>query len=854
MRLSQKVFWIFFSITFATLILSFNQFVTFYSQERYSRTIEQINKLQGQVRQLNLMHMALFQSDQRFDKTEFDRLLDESSSTSKAIRSTMTSVPIQLQAQLDSMDFNLGNFGRALHELAETRRTFLALETVIHDVLRRLHLHENLSTVHINIHQTGQSHEHSGQAGERSVGDQQLYFLTSSYLYHRQFERLPEIKQAVARLKNEAEAQIFIDDLDLLVVNLEKYYQLALELADHKQFVEGSTENFLNLSQQMLKGLEKINTQRQRLISQISLVVSIVGVLGAIIYWYRIRFYIRRFLSNQNKVMQAIQTDTDSLELASHSNDELGQLTRTMQDLSSELKSKKDDLLVSERKYRSLVETLNEWIWETDASHCFSYCSRAGEMITGHSQDVMLGRKYLTLSKECEEQEIFEHIEQHFRKQTEFTNIERKILCADGSLKHLIASGMPLYASDGAFLGFRGVDRDITALVQAREAQEQLESKLLHAQKMESIGRLAGGVAHDFNNILSAIIGYTELILLRLEKDHKCYRYVGEIKKSGDRAAGLTKQLLAFSRKQSRKPRNLDLGQELTALEDMLRRLVGEHVSIEVEIEKDLWPVLMDKSQLEQVIANLVVNARDAMPGGGEIWIALRNCAAGCDCRAEYHPDLPTGDYVQLTVSDTGCGMPEDILQSIFDPFFTTKDKDKGTGLGLAMVYGVVTQNQGDISVVSEVGKGTSFRVLLPRSSQELADHQPTKEEPVLRKGSETILFVEDEAALRKMHSEFLNSLGYRVLLAVDGVDALDKYRQAGSIDMLITDVVMPNLGGIELAQKLRAVDADLKVLYTSGYTDSDLSADGVLQEGVNFIYKPATPVDIANMIEKLLD
>ncbi len=852
MKLSQKVFWIFFSVTIITLLLALNQFVTYYIQLNYSRTIDQIGHLQAQVRQLDQLYMDMFQVDKWFDRVKFERLRKESLESSSKLRATLAQTPVPLLEKLDSMAFNLNNFGQALQELADAKGELSRLEAAIHGVLRNLHSHENITPEHLAAHQARKVHYHETEAA--AVADIQLQFQVTSFVHYRQFQLLPEIKKSVTRLTQRDRNTILANELDFLVQQLEKYYQSDLLVIDRKQFVETSAENFHSVTTQMLDELKTINTQRQRLISQLSLVISFVAVLAAIFYWHRIRHYMRRFLYNQTEVMQAIQTDRgDELQLIPQSDDELGELTGTLKQLSVELKSKKADLLASEQKYRSLVETLNEWIWETNVSHCYSYCSQAGEKITGYPQAEMIGRKYLTLSKECGDEAALAQIETHLRERTPFTNIERRILCADGTSKHLISSATPLFDSEKQFVGFRGVDRDVTALAAARLAQEQLEVKLQHAQKMESIGRLAGGVAHDFNNILSAIIGYTELILHRMEKDHKCYRHVTEIRNSGDRAAALTKQLLAFSRKQERNPELLDLEHEVRSLEDMLQRLLGEQVDLQLEISGPIWSALMDKSQLEQVVVNLAVNAKDAMPDGGVLRITLKNCSAGCKCRSKARQDLPAIDCVQLTVTDTGSGMSEAVQRNIFDPFFTTKPKDKGTGLGLSMVYGIVTQNNGDIWVESEVGKGTSFNILWPRAAQKISAPQAKASKEDLRHGEETILFAEDESALRQMHSDFLESLGYRVVAAVDGVDALDKYAAEASVDLLITDVVMPNMGGIELAEALLARDPRLKVLYTSGYTDHSLFDNGVLKEGVNFIRKPATPFDVVKMMARLL-
>jgi len=853
MRISRKVFWIFFTIIFVTLLLAANQIITYYAQQHLNLSIGYISRLQTQVRLLDQQRLALFLPEREFSRSEYDRLATASSLTSRQLAESMDELSDDLLGQLNNMNFNLNNFRSSLLELAETRELTARLETSIHKILSGLHQHEQIEPEHREEHEQGRLHTHDGADVRYVIEDLQLHFQISSFVHHRQYKRLPRIKETVAHLQERSQDPVLNSQLELLVQLLEDYYQGNLQLVDRKQFVETSATNFLELTQQLLVRLEEHSMQRQQRISQFSLLVSFVGLLAAIFFWYRIRVYLRRFLFNQNQVMQAIQTGSNNLQLAPQSEDELGDLTVAMKDLSVELNKKKADLQDSEQKYRTLIENLADWVWETNLNHRFVYCSEASESITGHSQASMLGRKYLTLSKECEERAVLEHIEDHFRERTPFTNIERKICCADGTIKNLIASGTPLFDATGSFTGFRGVDRDISELVRARESHEQLEMKLQHAQKMESIGRLAGGVAHDFNNILSAIIGYSELVMNRLEPDHRCYRYIKEIRSSGERAAGLTKQLLAFSRKQTRSPQNLDLAKELRALEDMLRRLVGERIDLQLEIGDDIWPVLMDKSQLEQVVVNLMVNAKDALPDGGEIIISVTNCPPDCSCRSQENAGLPAEDYVQLTVSDNGCGIPEELLQNIFDPFFTTKGHDKGTGLGLAMVYGIVTQNAGDIQVVSEPGKGSKFHVLLPRSSETASVPVIKETDRELRAGKETILFVEDESALLRMHAEFLTSLGYQLLTASDGLEALELFQQTDQIDLLITDVIMPKMGGIELAEKLKQLNPQLKVLYTSGYTDQEFFADGILQEGINFIYKPATPIDIARMLEKLL-
>ena len=574
-----------------------------------------------------------------------------------------------------------------------------------------------------------------------------------------------------------------------------------------------------------------------------------------VIFWYRTKVYLRRFLHNQNQVMKTIQNGSEKLQLAPQSNDELGDLTTAMKALAVELHSKKTELLASEKKFRSLVENISEMIWETDINNRYSYCSRAGKDITGYAEQEILGKEYLEFSRECEDRQVLDQLENYFLKRQEFTNVERKIHHTDGSIKYLMASGTPLYGEGDEFLGFRGVDHDVTELVTSRKAQKQLEINLQHSQKMESIGRLAGGIAHDFNNILSAILGYSELILEILPKGHQCYRYVDQIKISGDRAAGLTNQLLAFSRKQVHSPEILDVGAEIYGLEDMLRRLAGELIDIKIDIDERVWPVRIDKSQLEQIVTNLTVNAIDAMPDGGEICIAVTSCPADCSCREDQSSEIAEfAGCAAIRITDNGCGIPEDVLPKIFDPFFTTKDLEKGTGLGLAMVYGIVTQNGGEISVESSPGQGSCFQILLPLNLSKVGNcniSERIASEP--RRGSEAILLVEDENQLLEMHAEYLTQLGYHIVTARDGSEALAIFQQNSNFDLLITDVVMPRMGGLELAEKMRQINPELRVLYTSGYTKREGKAEDILREGTNFIYKPATPRDIAIMVEQLL-
>jgi two-component system cell cycle sensor histidine kinase/response regulator CckA len=389
---------------------------------------------------------------------------------------------------------------------------------------------------------------------------------------------------------------------------------------------------------------------------------------------------------------------------------------------------------------------------------------------------------------------------------------------------------------------------------QAAEALRRSEDQLRQAQKMEAIGRLAGGIAHDFNNLLTAIIGYSELLLTELEQDNPHRRDIQEIKVAGDRAAALTRQLLLFSRQQVLEPRVLDLNSVISEMDQLFRRLIGEDIELTIACESWLDPVKADPGQLGQVVMNLVVNARDAMPGGGRLTIETAHAELDEEFRRT-HQGAPVGAFVVLAVSDSGCGMDAETQARLFEPFFTTKPTGQGTGLGLSTVYGIVQQSNGYISVYSEPGRGSTFRIYLPRV-QEPVTHVPSAAvHPRTVPGSETILVADDEAAVRELVVKVLTSAGYRVLQAGDGRAALDLAREhAEAIDLLITDVVMPDIHGPDLATGIARVHPETRVLYLSGYTDRAIVNNGVLHAGLAFLQKPFTPALLSAKVREVLD
>jgi PAS domain S-box-containing protein len=396
---------------------------------------------------------------------------------------------------------------------------------------------------------------------------------------------------------------------------------------------------------------------------------------------------------------------------------------------------------------------------------------------------------------------------------------------------------------------------DVTARHRAEAARAQLEEQLRLAQKMEAVGALAGGVAHDFNNLLSVILSYTEFALESAGEGGALRNDLLEVRKAGRRAESLVRQLLAFSRRQVLQPVPLDLNEVVAGVEKMLRRVLGEDIELVTHAAKELGIVWADPGQMEQVLMNLVVNARDAMPEGGRLVIETANLELDAE-EAGRHPGLEAGSYVQLAVSDTGCGMDAQSRARLFEPFFTTKEKGKGTGLGLSTVYGIVRQSGGEIRVYSEPGRGTTFKIRLPRVFGMAATTvRPPPPPPEAVGGCETVLVVEDEESLREVAQRTLTAAGYRVLAAGDGEEALGTAAgHAGEIHLLLADVVMPRLGGRALAERLAKLRPALKVLYTSGYTDNAIVHHGVLEPGMQFLAKPFTARVLLRRVREVLD
>ncbi|NLG34655.1 MAG: response regulator [Lentisphaerae bacterium] len=510
------------------------------------------------------------------------------------------------------------------------------------------------------------------------------------------------------------------------------------------------------------------------------------------------------------------------------------------------------DLRASEERFRSFVENANDIVYSLSPDGVFTYVSPNWTEWLGHAPAEVQGHPMAGFVHPDDVTICLGAMDQA-RSGAKVAGIEYRVRHKDGSWRWHMSNGVFARIASGEAPSFLGIARDITSIKQAEQEQERLQAQMNQMQKMESVGRLAGGVAHDFNNMLQAILGHVELAMEQIRPDHPVHENLQEIRKAASRSADLTRQLLAFARKQTIAPRVLDLNQTVDGLIKLLRRLIGEDVRLEWRPGPNLGTVKIDPSQIDQILANLCVNARDALGDSGRIVIETASASFDAAHCTRHEGHLP-GEYAVLSVADNGSGMPPEVLANIFEPFFTTKEVGKGTGLGLPTVYGIVKQNGGFIDVASQTGQGTTFRIYLPLYRDPAAGAPPAPEPPPSG-GKETILLVEDEPSILTIGTIMLKKLGYTVHGAATPEKALEIARlHPNGIQLLIADVVIPEMNGRDLSRRLLEICPDLRVLFMSGYTADVIAHHGVLDHGVHFLEKPFTMTSLAAKVREALE
>jgi two-component system cell cycle sensor histidine kinase/response regulator CckA len=521
----------------------------------------------------------------------------------------------------------------------------------------------------------------------------------------------------------------------------------------------------------------------------------------------------------------------------------------------TERKQAEEALQRSEERYRTIIENIQDGYFENDLAGNFTFANDIICRNLGYTREESIGLNYRQYTDEENAKELYRHYSELYRTGQPIKPFEAGYVRKDGGKLAAEISVSLIRDSEGKPIGFRGISRDITERKQAEEEKLSLQEQLRQSQKMEAIGQLAGGVAHDFNNLLTVIKGYSQISLLDLKENDPLRGNIQEIEKATQRATDLTRQLLAFSRRQILDFKVVDLNILIKNLDKMLRRIIGEDIELVTRLSDDLGKVKIDPSQIEQVIFNLAVNARDAMPSGGKLTIETANV----DLDEEYahaHVAVTPGRYVRLSASDTGVGMTREVKEKVFEPFFTTKEKGKGTGLGLSMVYGIVKQSNGNIWVYSEPNRGTTFRIYFPRTEEEADTLHEREEKDFFPGGTETVLLAEDDELVRDLANRLLKQQGYKVLEAANGQEALRvaKEHVGETIHLLLADIVMPQMGGKELADWLKISRPNMKVLFTSGYADNAIVHHGVLNPGTHFLQKPFSLKTLSQKVREVLD
>ena len=518
----------------------------------------------------------------------------------------------------------------------------------------------------------------------------------------------------------------------------------------------------------------------------------------------------------------------------------------------TELKGAERRLREAEARYRDLFENANDMIYTHDLAGTVTSANKKAEQMLGYGADDLVGMNVSQLVALEGEETPGQRLLDRLSELTQSTTYEAELIARDGAGVPVEVSSRLMYEK-GKPVGIQAIARDISERRLAEQEHLRLEEQLLHAQKMESVGRLAGGVAHDFNNLLTAIIGYSQLLLGRLDAASPMRHEVDQILRAGQRAASLTEQLLTFSRRQRLEPKRINLNDTIADVMTMLRRLIGADVEVVVQIDPGLPSVLADRVHVEQVLMNLAVNARDAMPQGGSLVIQTHALELDDEyCRT--HSWARPGKFAEIRVSDLGEGMDAATVQHIFEPFYTTKELGKGTGLGLAVVYGIIQQHDGLVHVASAPGEGTSFRILLPACAG-AAEKTVDQAEPPLRGGTETILIAEDEEALRKLAAQLLSELGYTVLLASDGEEALRMYKdRGGEIDLMLLDIVMPRMSGRQVYEWIRKQGSGTPAIFISGYVPEGTRVSFADELSAPLIQKPYSIGDLGRKVREVLD
>jgi len=835
LTISHKVFLVFMTLTSLTVLLGCTVYFGLHDLRVAGREVQVITDFQFEIKELSSFQVGkkdLFLSpDQAYFREEFakaDQLL-------RRMKNFQTSLTPETERQIEAMASYLEYYRQAFVEL------FVKYEQdhVLNQQQRKLAADFSMAV-------KGLPPDEQLAVYENFLRMQALF----EEAYHQRdavkMGEMKEVGRKIAAITDHAGIRKLFNDYE---TNAEAIYLNFLGIIDREDFLTDTANHFFQFAMDTAVVITAQSRQRQMLLSWFIGGFSLFAISLTLLLWWQASLYFRRFLKSQKKAISAIEaSDYDYDVPMDIPNDEIGDLTVFMKELAVDLKINLAKVRESEKQLRLAKE---EWERTFDA---------IGDIVTLQDADMHMTRanKAAYQAFDCKPGELIgKHCYEVFRgafnvcSGCPIPETRKDFKAYSAEIEHprlnktFWVSASPVIDESGELRGIVHFAKDITAI-------KKLEAQFLQAQKMEAIGRLSSGVAHDFNNILTSILGYSELLLLKDPGDPNWREEVEVIKQAGEKAAVLVRQLLTFSRRHPLDVQNVNVNEIIHSLHKMLSRIIREDVLLKLQLAEQISTIKADPAQIEQIIMNLTVNARDAMSGGGSLAITTENMMID-NHYARMHVGMQAGPYVMIAVSDNGHGMTREIQERIFEPFFTTKQA--GTGLGLATVYSIVKQHGGAINVYSEISRGTTFKIYFPAIQEEAKVLDRLQPAEKARHGSETILVVDDEASIRQMIVDSLSTHGYRLIGAANGEEALQAAEKfSGNIDLLLTDIIMPGMYGTELAARLLQKRPDMKVLFMSGYLEIREQENDLIDMGKNFMGKPIMPSNLMKKLREILD
>ncbi|MFH1216712.1 MAG: ATP-binding protein [Pseudomonadota bacterium] len=836
MNISKKVFLLFASFALLTVILAVT---VFFGLEGLRRTGGKMRLMQDFKLQITELSSFKISRETQFKSPERARFQEEFS-RAVALLEKMNSLEANsgplVKKQINAVREHLGFYQRAFDELFVKYEQDIVLHGKQEEFGRKFYgiinalppeqgfaLYKKLHSLPVSFED---SYHHSGAD---NIG------------------ALKTFRQTVAGVAADSEIVAVYDGL---VANSEAIYFNFLGIRDREDFLTDTANHFFDFASTSVAGLVRENGKKQEQLRQTIFAVCLAAIILTLVLWWKVTRYFQAFIQRQKYAIASIEEADYDYDVGSGiPDDELGDQARFMKELSAtlkknmeQLKSSENEVRIAKEEWERTFDAIGDIVTLQDADMRITRANKATFDIIGSSDKEVIGKKchelFHGVEQTCDGCPIPDSLE-------EFKPYSGEII-HEKLGKTFLVSASPVVGPSGELQRIVHFAKDITEL-------KKLEMQFLQAQKMEAIGRLSSGVAHDFNNILSSILGYSELSLLRKADDPGWRDDVEVIRQSGEKAAALVRQLMAFSRIKQLDIRNVNISETVTSLYKMLSRMIGEDVTLDLQLATEVSIIKADPGQIEQIVMNLAVNARDAMPTGGRLSIRTGNVMVDKQY-ARMHVNMASGPYVMLALSDNGHGMDNETKSRIFEPFFTTKQAGKGTGLGLATVYSIVKQHKGFIDVYSEPGKGTTFKLYFPATGETVAQLEREQDGEGPRYGNETILVVDDEAIIRQIVVDSLSPLGYTLLGAASGEEALSVAESyPGTIDLLLTDIIMPGMDGNRLAGKIREKRPDIRLLFMSGYLDVKDERNGLLDTEKNFLPKPVMPSTLMRKLREVL-